>query len=147
MVREKPPSSRFTPIAYSLGLAIIFSATVLNLCLYKLPPKHLHALPSVLVDTYEQGGNLGVTLMLAGVGVIIMALGYVSSILCGHTTRTGGHATLESAVEVPTYVDPRVDIPSPATASSGTMILDTAKYLGKKPSALPGSAVFGENKT
>lgn len=145
MLPEKQePSSRLAPIAYSLGIAIIFSATVMNLCLHKLPPKHLYQLPSFLVEPYEQGGNLGVTLVLAGIGLGIMGLGYLSTYFTGHTTRSGGHAKLESAPEI-AYSDPRIDVPSPGTSSSGTMVLETTKYLGKKPSALPGSTVIVEN--
>lgn len=146
MLREKQPSSsRLAPIAYSLGLAIIFSATVLNLCLYKLPPKHLYSLPSFLTEPYEQAGSLGVTLVLAGFGLFIMALGYLSTMFGGKTTRSGGHTAADSACEM-TYSDPRISVRSPATASSGTMTLETTKYLGKKPSALPGSTVIIEKK-
>jgi hypothetical protein len=137
----EPPSSRFAPIAYSLGLAIIFSATVLNLCLHKLEPKHLYSLPSFLVDPYERGGSLGVTLVLAGCGLFIMILGYLSTYLSGRTSRSGGLLTAEGAEEM-AYSDPRIEIPGAATSSSGTMVLETTKYLGKKPSALPGSTVF-----
>jgi hypothetical protein len=143
MKRSTPesPSSRFAPIAYSLGLAIIFSATVLNLCLHKLEPKHFYSLPSFLVDPYERAGSLGVTLVLAGCGLFIMLLGYLSTYLGGRTSRTGGLATAEDAEEI-AYSDPRIDVPSAASSSSGTMVLETTKYLGKKPSALPGSTVF-----
>src|SRR4029453_2005692 len=140
---DQPATSRFTPIAYSIGLAIIFSATVLNLCLHKLEPKHLYALPSFVVEPYERAGSLGVTLVLAGIGLFIMFLGYVSSQLCGRTTRTGGQTTPEPGEET-TYSDPRISVPTTATSSSGAMVLETTKYLGKKPSALPGSTVFVE---
>jgi hypothetical protein len=147
MLPEKQlPSSRFAPIAYSLGLAIIFSATVLNLCLHKLPPKHLYSLPSFLTDAYEQGGNLGVTLVLGGAGLVIMALGYLSTLFTGRTSRSGGHTAVDDA-STATYSDPRIDASSPATSSSGTLMLETTKYLGKKPSALPGSTVIVEEPT
>lgn len=142
---QQPPTSRLAPIAYSLGIAIIFSATVLNLCLHKLPPKHLYALPSFLTDAYDQGGNLGVTLLLAGFGLFIMALGYVSTFFSGRTTRTGGFTAVEETCAT-AYSDPRIDVPATATASSGTMALETTKYLGKKPSALPGSTVIIDQK-
>jgi hypothetical protein len=140
---DQAAGSRFTPIAYSIGLATIFSATVLNLCLHKLEPKHLYALPSFVVEPYEQAGAMGVTLVLAGLGLFIMFLGYVSSQLCGRTTRTGGQTTPESMEET-AYSDPRITLPVTATSSSGSMVLETTKYLGKKPSALPGSTVFVE---
>jgi hypothetical protein len=140
---DQPETSRFAPIAYSIGLAIIFSATVLNLCLHKLEPKHLYSLPSFLVEPYERAGSLGVTLVLAGVGVMIMGLGYASSLLGGKSTRTGGRVTVEpEGAEV--YSDPRIAVPTTTTSSSGAMVLETTKYLGKKPSALPGSTVIGE---
>jgi hypothetical protein len=140
---DQTEGSRFTPIAYSLGLAIIFSATVLNLCLHKLEPKHLYALPSFVVEPYEQAGAMGVTLVLAGLGLFIMFLGYVSSQLYGRTTRTGGQTTPEPGAET-AYSDPRISVPTTSTSSSGSMALETTKYLGKKPSALPGSTVFVE---
>jgi len=139
----EPPSSRFTPIAYSIGLATIFSATVLNLCLHKLEPKHLYALPSFVVEPYEAAGSMGVTLVLAGIGLFIMFLGYLSSRLSGRSSRTGGRTTAETGAEA-VYSDPRISVPTAATSSSGTMVLETTKYLGKKPSALPGSTVFVE---
>ena len=71
------------------GLPIIFSATVLNLCLHKLEPKHLYSLPSFVVEPYEQAGSMGVTLVLAGVGLFIMVLGYLSAHLSGRSTRSG----------------------------------------------------------
>src|SRR5262245_56137493 len=140
---EQSDSSRFTPIAYSVGLAIIFSATVLNLCLHKLEPKHLYSLPSFLVDPYEQAGSLGVTLFLAGVGVFIMGLGYLSSLLSGKSSRSGGRVTPEPD-EAAVYSDPRIAVPPASSSSNGAMVLETTKYLGKKPSALPGATVFSE---
>ena len=53
----------------SVGLAVIFSATVLNLCLHKLEPKHLYALPSFVVEPYERAGSMGVTLVFAAIGL------------------------------------------------------------------------------
>ena len=140
---DQPATSRFTPIAYSIGLAIIFSATVLNLCLHKLEPKHLYSLPSFLVEPYEQAGSMGVTVFLAGVGVFIMGLGFLSSLMTGRSTRSGGRVTPE-ADEVAVYSDPRIAVPTASTSSSGAMVLETTKYLGKKPSALPGATVFTE---
>jgi hypothetical protein len=137
---DQPATSRFAPIAYSIGLAIIFSATILNLCLHKLEPRHFYLLPSFLVEPYEQAGSLGVTLVLAGIGLFIMVLGYVSAQLRGGTTRSGGQSTAQLSEEA-TYSDPRISVPI-TTSSSGTMILETTKYLGKKNSALPGSTVF-----
>ena len=146
MLPEKQlPTSRFAPIAYSVGLATIFSATVLNLCLYKLPPKHLYSLPTFLTDAYEQGGNLGVTVVLGGAGLFMMALGYLSTLFTGRTSRSGGHTAVDDACGT-TYSDPRIDTTSPATSSSGTLLLETTKYLGKKPSALPGSTVIVEEQ-
>jgi hypothetical protein len=142
---SEPPPSRFSPIAYSVGLAIIFSATVLNLCLHKLEPRHLYSLPSFLIDPYERAGSLGVTLMLAGFGLFVMMLGCLSSLLSGTTSRSGGRPTAET-VDDTTYSDPRIAVPPPATASSGTMMLETTKYMGKKPSALPGATVFVDKK-
>ena len=136
-------TSRFAPIAYSIGLATIFSATVLNLCLHKLEPKHLYALPSFVVEPYEAAGSMGVTLVLAGIGLFIMFLGYVSSQLTGRSSRTGGRVTREPGEET-VYSDPRISVPTAGTSSSGTMMLETTKYLGKKNSALPGSTVFVE---
>jgi hypothetical protein len=140
---EQSDTSRFTPIAYSIGLAIIFSATVLNLCLHKLEPKHLYSLPSFLVEPYERAGSLGVTVVLAGVGVFIMGLGYLSSLLSGRSSRTGGRVTPEPD-EAAVYSDPRIAVPASSTSSSGAMVLETTKYLGKKPSALPGATVFSD---
>jgi hypothetical protein len=137
---DQPTTSRFAPIAYSIGLAIIFSATVLNLCLHKLEPRHFYLLPSFLVEPYEQAGSMGVTLVLAGIGLFILVLGYASAQLHGGSTRSGGQLTAQSAEET-TYSDPRISVPT-TTSSSGTMALETTKYLGKKNSALPGSTVF-----
>jgi hypothetical protein len=146
MLRDKQPStSRFSVVAYSLGLAIIFSATILNFCLHKLPPKHLYSLPSFIVEPYEQGGNLGVTLTLAGFGLFLMVLGYISTLTSGGTTRTGGHTAVDSAC-APDYSDPRITVTTAAGSSSGTMVLETGKYLGKKPSALPGATVIGDKQ-
>ena len=119
-VTPEAPSSRFAPIAYSIGLATIFSATVLNLCLHKLEPKHLYALPSFVVEPYEAAGSMGVTLVLAGIGLFIMMLGYASSCFSGRSSRTGGKATVETGEEA-IYSDPRISVPSTATSSSGTV--------------------------
>ena len=136
---DQAPTSRFTPIAYSLGLAIIFSATVLNLWLHKLEPQHLYALPSFVVEPYDRAGSMGVTLVLAGLGLFIMFLGYVTAQLSGRSTRSGGQTTSEPTEET-TYSDPRISVPSAATSSSGTMVLEAAKYLGRRlPAPLPGS--------
>jgi len=142
MSRDKQPSMpRFSAIAYSIGLAIIFSATILNFCLHKLPPKHLYSLPSFIVDPYEQGGNLGVTLTLAGFGLFLMVLGYLNTLLSPGTSRSGGHTAVDAAC-APDYSDPRIAVTTSAGSSSGTMVLETTKYLGKKPSALPGATVI-----
>jgi hypothetical protein len=144
MTREtKPKSSRFSAIAYSVGLAIIFSATILNLCLHKLPPKHFYQLPSFLVEPYERAGNMGVTLVLAGFGLFIVLLGFLGQILAARSSRTGGFTAADGTQQEQetAYSDPRIAPPT-ATASSGTMVLETTKYLGKKPSALPGSTVI-----
>src|SRR4051794_27951547 len=112
----KNSTSRISAVAYSLGLAVIFSATILNFCLHKLPPKHLYSLPSFIVEPYEEGGNLGVTLTLAGFGLFLLLLGYLSTFMTGKTTRSGGHTAVESAC-APQYSDPRIAVATPSTAS------------------------------
>ena len=90
---------------------------------------------------------MGVTLVLAGIGLAIMVLGYISA----HATRweqldRAASQPPESA-EGTTYSDPRISVPVAQRSSSGTMALETTKYLGKKTSALPGSTVFVDKAT
>jgi hypothetical protein len=86
---------------------------------------------------------MGVTLVLAGFGLFIMSLGYLSTLMSGRTSKTGGVTAVDSSCDT-TYSDPRLSVPVDGTTSSGSMVLETTKYLGKKPSALPGSAVYIE---
>jgi hypothetical protein len=137
---------RFVPAAYSLGLAVIFSATVLNLCLHRLPAKHLYLLPDILTERYDRAGNLGVTTLLVGIGGSLIMVGVIGSYLSGRSSRTGGRGLADCPTpNTPmSYSDPGLITPSDARASSGTMVLQTMKYMGAKPSALPGATVMVE---
>ena len=132
---------RFVAISYSIGLSLIFSASVLNLCLHKLPPKHLYSLPSWLVSPYEQAGPIGVTLFVAGLGFLLVLLGVLGTFVSGSSSRSGRTATLDSSGEL-NYSNPGISTPTEVSCPGGMMALETFKYMGKKPSALPGSTVI-----
>src|SRR5215831_13170327 len=79
-------SFQWGTVAYSVGLALIVSAAVLNLCLYKLPPKELYSLPDFLVDPYDRAGPMGLTIFLAALGGFIVLLGVLGTLLRGRST-------------------------------------------------------------
>ena len=81
------------------------------------------------------------TLTLAGFGLFVMGLGYLNTLLSAGTSRSGGHTAVDAAC-APDYSDPRIAVTTSAGSSSGTMVLETTKYLGKKPSALPVATVI-----
>jgi len=119
-------SFQFGTLTYSVGLALIVSAAVLNLCLDKLTLQHLYKLPDFLVEPYEQMGNMGVTLVLGGVGLLLVTLGILGTMRRGRVSHTSASYLSDSSCEV---------APSGKSSSFqiGAVELETQKYVGKRP--------------
>jgi hypothetical protein len=119
----------FGAITYSVGLALIVAAAIFNLSLHKLSLQHLYLLPDFLVEPYEQAGAMGVTLFFAGLGVFIILVGFLHGAVFGRKTidsldepepepESNGKGSSKIAVEA---------------SGNGVMVLDSAKYLGRRP--------------
>jgi hypothetical protein len=120
----------FGAITYSIGLALIFAAVIFNLSLHKLSLQHLYLLPDFLVEPYEQAGPMGVTLFFAGLGVFVIIVGFLHGAIRGHAT-----VDLPEQPEVEPEGSGKGSSQKIAVEASGNgvMVLDTAKYLGRKP--------------
>jgi hypothetical protein len=135
MPRSKPQGSfQFGTLTYSVGLALIVSAAILNLTLDKLTLQHLYLLPDFLVDPYEQMGTLGVTLLLGGVGVVLVTLGIMGTLRRGQRSLTSGGFLSDSACDA----DPSAQA---GDSRAGAVVLATQKYVGKRPFDKARSAV------
>jgi len=122
---------RFGVATYSVGLALIASATILNLSLDKLPPKELYSLPDFLVLPYDQAGPMGVTLILAGVGIVLVLLGFLGTILRGKS-RVDSEESVDDSTTNAGKASSQPQIATDASSGKGVMVMQTQKYLGKK---------------
>src|SRR5215471_2662826 len=132
-------SFQWGTVAYSLGLSLIVSAAVLNLCLYKLPPKELYSLPDFLVDPYDRAGPMGLTIFLAALGGFIVLLGVLGTLLRGRSAvrsadgqETDGDSGAndltgsgKKSSSTPVVVD--------SSSGQAVMVLETQKYFTRKP--------------
>jgi hypothetical protein len=132
---------RFGPASYAVGLALIVSAAIFNVSLDKLPPKHLYSLPDFLVDPYDRAGPLGLTLCLAGFGMLLVMLGFLGTLRQNSTQSSSVEQVSDSVADAAT------SSPQGGTTRSSSMVLATQKYVGKRPFEKARSAVASDPPT
>jgi hypothetical protein len=116
--------------SFCTGLALIVSATILNLAHDRMTPSEIDALPLFLSDLYDFAGKLGVTLLFVGAGLVLIILGL--AMRCDRLLYSRGpRAETEVEAEAVYFYTPDEQ---PDAAPGGGLVLQTRKYLRPKRS-------------
>jgi hypothetical protein len=123
--------------SFCCGLALIVSATVLNLAHDRMSPREVEALPLFLSDLYDMAGKLGVTLLLVGTGLSLILLGL--ALRCDTLLFSRAPVRTEPEPEG-VYFYTADDQPESAVGPNGGLVLQTRKYLHPKRSKTGSTA-------
>jgi hypothetical protein len=111
--------------AFVLGISLICAASILNIAHDRIFADQTHKLPEVFAWLYQMSGKQGVTLVFAGLGVLVIVMG---GVIRGMTARPAAvpDGGANPSVSVPYFITPTAEsLPD----VRGGIVLETRKYL------------------